>query len=51
VREPALAGFLVFRPDVIPDVNCDNGNLVVLMNDQGKAIVNDEFLVGDFRYT
>ncbi len=47
VGEAGLAGLLVLRADVVPDVEGDDGRLVVLVDDQGQAVVEDEFLVGD----
>jgi hypothetical protein len=44
VGEPGLAGVFVLRPDVVPDVHGHDGRLVILMDDQGEAISEDEFL-------
>src|ERR1035438_7707889 len=45
--KPGLPGPLVLRSDVIPDVHCDNGRLVVFMHDQGQPVLQDKFLVGN----
>src|ERR1700733_2606685 len=48
VREAGLAGSLVLRPDVIPDVDGYDGSLVIFMHDHGQAVIEDEFSIGDF---
>ncbi len=47
VGEPRPAGLLVLRADVVPDVEGDDGRLVVLVDDQGQPVVEDEFLIRD----
>ena len=47
VREARLARLLVLRADVIPDVHRDDRRLVVLVDDQGEAVVENELLVRD----
>jgi hypothetical protein len=44
VGEPGFAGMFVLRPDVVPDVHGHDGRLVILMDDQGEAISENEFL-------
>ncbi len=50
VGETGTPGFLVLRAHMVPDVHCDDGCLVILMDDQGEPIVEDELLIrdGDF---
>ncbi len=47
MRESALAGRLVFRADVVPDVDRDDRRLAVRVDDDGQAVVELEFLVRD----
>ena len=47
VRETGLAGRLVGRPDVVPDVDGDDRRLVVLVDDQPQAVVEHVLRVGD----
>jgi hypothetical protein len=47
VGEAGLAGLFVLGPDVIPDVHGDDGRLVVLVHQQGQAVVEHEFLIGN----
>ncbi len=47
VGEAGLAGLLVFRADVVPDVDGHDGGFVIFVHDDGEAIVEHEFLVGD----
>ena len=47
VREAGLARRLVRRPDVVPDVDGDDRRLVVLVDDQPQAVVEDVLRVGD----
>ena len=42
MRETSLPGLLILGTDVIPDVYGHNWGLVVLMNDDRKAIVQSE---------
>ena len=45
--EAGLAGALVLGADVVPDVDGDDGRFVVLVDDQGESVFEDEFLVGN----
>src|SRR5258708_21264697 len=45
VGKTGLARLLVFRADMIPEVDRDDGGLVVLMNDEGQPVLQDKFLV------
>ena len=47
VRETGLAGLLVLRTDVVPDVDGDDGRLGVLMDDQPQAVVQGVLRKGD----
>ena len=54
VGETGLAGFFVFGADVIPGVDGDDGSFVVLVDQDGEAVIEDKFGVrnvgnGDFR--
>ncbi len=44
--EAGLAGALVLGAHVVPDVDGDDGRLVVLVDDEGESVFQDEFLVG-----
>jgi len=46
--ETGLARLFILGAHMIPDVKGDNGGLVVLVDDHGQAVVEDEFLIGDF---
>ena len=50
VGESGLAGLFVFRADVVPDVDGDDGGLVVLMHDYGEPVVEHEALVWDIDF-
>src|ERR1035441_6796912 len=47
VREAGLAGLLVLRADVVPDADGHDGGLVVFVDDDREAVVEDEFFVWD----
>jgi hypothetical protein len=47
VSETGLAGDLVLRSDVVPDVEGNDRRLVVLVDDQRQPVVEGEFLEGD----
>jgi ribulose 1,5-bisphosphate synthetase/thiazole synthase len=47
VREPGFARPLVFRADVVPDVDGHDGRFVIFVNHQGEAVREDESLEGD----
>jgi len=47
VRKSRLSRLLVFRANVIPDVDGDDRGLVIFVDDHGEAVVEDKFLVGD----
>ena len=47
MSEAGLAGPLVLRAHVVPDVDRDDGRFVVLVDDESQAVFEDEFLVGD----
>ena len=47
VREAGLAGLLVLRAHVVPDVHRHDRRLVVLVHDQRQAVAEHELLVGD----
>src|SRR5262245_43297097 len=49
VREARLAGLLVLRADVIPDVDGDDRRLVVLVDEQRQPVLERELLVGNVR--
>ncbi len=45
--EAGLAGALVLGAHVVPDIDRDDGRLVVLVDDQGQSVFEDKFLVGN----
>ena len=47
VRETGLAGPLVLGADMVPDIDRDDGGLVVFVDDEGKAVFENEFLLWD----
>ena len=47
VREAGLADLLVAGADVVPDVDGDDRRLVVLVDDQAQAVVEDVLRIGD----
>ncbi len=47
VGEAGLAGFFIFRPDVIPGVDRHHGCLVVFMHQHGQAVFQLEHGVGN----
>ena len=47
VGETGLAGLLILRSDMIPEVDCDDGSFVILMDNQGQTILQDELFAGD----
>ncbi len=49
VGKAGLARLFIFRPDVIPHIDGHDGGLVVFVHDEGEAVVEDEFFVGDVR--
>ena len=51
MRKTGTAGLFVFGAHVEPDVVGYNGCLVVLMYQQCKAVVEDEFFVGNVDLT
>ena len=47
VGKPRTPRFLVFGPHVVPDVDAHDGRLVVLVDDQGETVGQDELLERD----
>ena len=47
VREAGLAGNFVLRADVIPDRDCDDRGLAVLVHDYTQAVIQIEFVERD----
>ena len=47
VGEAGFTGLFVFGADVIPGVDSDDGSFVVLVNNDGEAIVEDKFGEGN----
>jgi hypothetical protein len=47
VRESRLAGHFVFRANVVPHVNRNNGSLMILMYDNSQSIAELEFFERD----
>ena len=47
VRKPGLPGPLVLGAYVVPDIDGDDGCLVVFVNDQAQPILQDKSLVGN----
>jgi hypothetical protein len=47
MSKAGFAAFFIFGPDVIPDVNCNNRRLAILVNDYSQAVVENELLVRD----
>ena len=47
MREAGFALGLIGRADVIPDRHGDNGRLVILVHDDGEAVVELEFFEWD----
>jgi hypothetical protein len=49
VCKACFTGRFVFRANVIPGINGDDGGFVVLVDNHGEAVVEDKFCVGDVR--
>ena len=49
VRETGLAGLLIFRAHVIPDVHGDNRRLVVFVHDYRQAVRQHELFVWNIK--
>ena len=47
VCKPCPAWLFVFRADVIPNIDGDDGGLLVLMHDKRQAVLQRELLEGD----
>ena len=47
VGEARLAGLLVLRANVVPDVDSDHGRLGVLMDNHPQAVIQGELRVGN----
>ncbi len=48
MSEAGFARLFIFRADVVPDINGDDGGLVVFVNNDAQAVVEGEFLTGNF---
>ncbi len=46
--EAGLAELFVLRPHVVPGVDGDDRRLVIFMDDDGEAVIEDKLLVGNF---
>ncbi|OPZ80333.1 MAG: hypothetical protein BWY77_01125 [bacterium ADurb.Bin431] len=46
--ETGLAGLFILGADMIPDIKGDDRGFMVLVDDDGEAVIEDEFLIGDF---
>src|SRR5580700_2606050 len=47
MREARLSGLLVLGADVVPEVDRNDGRLVILMHDDGESVIESELLVRD----
>ncbi len=49
MREPGLAELFVFGADVVPGIDRDHRRLVIFMHQQGQAVFQHEFGIGNVR--